>query len=163
MKDPDGRGTAEGDTKRRHPRRNDRVAGVGPAAGTGPVGTPAKAAFDKRVSVSVVPPSRPRRRPSMVCRYGRPETGPGTADQAAPDDKKAAPCYAAFSGRLPEANALPFGVRPTTRKAPPADPMSSSKASSGVTVRLDRFNQSPDATLITAIAAIVTTLALQQP
>ena len=67
------------------------------------------------------------------------QTGPGTADQAVPDDKKAA-VLAAFSGSLP-GQRLPFGVRPTTEGARGSDVIIEG-ITSGVTVRLDEFNQS---------------------
>mgnify|MGYP003418134959 FL=1 len=102
-------------------------------------GTPTKAAFDKRVSVSVdlsiVGPDET----TLVFTATDIQTGPGTADQAVPDDKKAA-VLAAFSGSLP-GQRLPFGVRPTTEGARGSDVIIEG-ITSGVTVRLDEFNQS---------------------
>ena len=66
-------------------------------------------------------------------------TGPGTADQAVPDEKTAA-VLAAFSGSLP-GQKLPFGVRPTTEGARGSDIIIEG-ITEGVTIRLDGFTPS---------------------
>ena len=64
-------------------------------------------------------------------------TGPGTADQPVPDDKKDA-VLAAFSTRLP-GQKLPFGLTPTAEGARGSDLIIEGIAE-GVTVALEQFN-----------------------
>ena len=66
-------------------------------------------------------------------------TGPGTADEQVPDDKKAA-VLAAFGTRMPGMK-LPFGLAPTTEGARGSDIIIEG-ISTGVTVALDGFRQS---------------------
>ena len=76
-------------------------------------------AFDKRVSVSVDLSITGADRTTLVFTATGILTGPGTADQAVPDDKKAA-VLDAFSTSLP-GQKLPFGVAPTSQGARGSD------------------------------------------
>ncbi len=101
-------------------------SGISGSKGLVFTGTPKKADFDKPVSVAVdLSVAGPPDQTTLVFTATDIQTGPGTADQPVPDDKKAA-VLAAFSGSLP-GQKLPFGVRPTTEA--PAGRTSSSKAS----------------------------------
>ncbi|TDO14199.1 DUF2993 family protein [Mycobacterium sp. BK086] len=102
-------------------------------------GTPTKADFDKPVSVAVDLSTAGEDQTTLVFTATDVQTGPGTADQAVPEDKKAA-VLAAFSGSLP-GQKLPFGVRPTTEGARGSDIIIEG-ITEGVTVRLDGFTQS---------------------
>lgn len=102
-------------------------------------GTPRKAGFDKRVSVTVDLSIAGADQTTLVFTATGVQTGPGTADQAVPDDKKDA-VLAAFSGSLP-GQKLPFGVRPTTEGARGSDVIIEG-ITEGVTIRLDGFKQS---------------------
>ncbi|HZC51517.1 MAG TPA: LmeA family phospholipid-binding protein, partial [Mycobacterium sp.] len=66
-------------------------------------------------------------------------TGPDTADQAVPDDKRDA-VLRAFNTRLPTQR-LPFGVAPTSEGARGSDVIIEG-VTRGVTVSLDGFKQS---------------------
>ncbi len=66
-------------------------------------------------------------------------TGPDTADQTVPDDKRDAVLHA-FSARLPNQR-LPFGVAPTTEGARGSDVIIEG-ITRGVTITLDGFKQS---------------------
>ena len=119
---PDGRGPAK-DT-------NDATGGTtesGISGNRGLVftGTPRKAGFDKPVSVTVDLAVAGQDQTTLVFTATGVATGPGTANQDVPDEKKAA-VLDAFSAALP-GQRLPFGVRPTTEG--PAGPTSSSGAS----------------------------------
>jgi hypothetical protein len=101
--------------------------------------TPRSAGIDKRVSVSVdLTMSGPEQTTLMFTPTGI-LTGPGTADQAVPDDKKAA-VLAAFTSSLPDQK-LPFGVLPTSQGVRGSDVIIEGIAS-GVTITLDGFRQS---------------------
>ena len=65
-------------------------------------------------------------------------TGPGTADQQVPDDKKAA-VLAAFNARMPGMK-LPFGIKPTSEGARGSDVIVEG-IGMGVIVSLDGFRQ----------------------
>lgn len=123
---------------------NDSTGGTTESGISGSVGlvfsgTPRKAGFDKRVSVTVDLSTAGPDESTLVFTATGIQTGPGTADQVVPDDKKAA-VLAAFSGSLP-GQRLPFGVRPTTEGARGSDVIIEG-ITSGVTVRLEEFKQS---------------------
>ncbi|WP_099245928.1 mannan chain length control protein LmeA [Mycobacterium sp. shizuoka-1] len=114
-------------------------SGISGSKGLVFTGTPTKAGFDKRVSVAVDLSVAGEDQTTLVFTATDVQTGPGTADQAVPDDRRAA-VLAAFSGSLPDQK-LPFGVRPTTEGARGSDVIIEGIAE-GVTVRLDGFTQS---------------------
>ncbi len=114
-------------------------SGISGSQGLVFTGTPKKAGFDKRVSVTVDLSMAGPDDTTLVFTATDVQIGPGTADQAVPDDKKAA-VLAAFTGTLP-GQRLPFGVRPTTEGARGSDVIIEGIAS-GVTVRLNEFKQS---------------------
>lgn len=101
-------------------------------------GTPRSAGFTKRVSVSVDLSIADRT--TLVFTPTEILTGPDTADQPVPEDKRQA-VLAAFSGRLPE-QTLPFGVAPTSQGARGSDVIIEGVAD-GVTVTLAEFRQHP--------------------
>jgi hypothetical protein len=100
-------------------------------------GTPEKAGYDKKVSIavdlSIVGPDQT----TLVLTATDVLTGPGTADQPVPDDKKAA-VLAAFSTSMP-GQKLPFGLAPTAEGARGSDVIIEGIAE-GVTVALNEFN-----------------------
>jgi hypothetical protein len=102
-------------------------------------GTPKSAGVDERVSIavdlSIVGPERT----TLVLTATDVLTGPGTADQPVPDDKKAQ-VLAAFSTSLP-GQKLPFGLAPTAEGARGSDLIIEGIAE-GVTVALTEFNLS---------------------
>ncbi|MCV7400028.1 mannan chain length control protein LmeA [Mycobacterium fragae] len=102
-------------------------------------GTPKSAHFDKRVSVamdlSVAGPDQT----TLVFTPTGVLTGPDTANQKVPDDKRAA-VLAAFTSRLPDQR-LPFGVAPTSQGVRGSEVIIEG-ITRGVTVTLDGFNQS---------------------
>lgn len=102
-------------------------------------GTPKKAGFDRRVSVSVDLSIAPDDQATLVLTPTGILTGPDTANQAVPDDKRDA-VLRAFSARLPDQR-LPFGVAPTSEGARGSDVIIEGVAR-GVTVTLDGFKQS---------------------
>ncbi len=116
-------------------------SGISGSKGLVFTGTPKKAGFDKPISVAVdLSVAGPDQTTLVFFTATDVQTGPGTADQPVPDDKKAA-VLAAFSGRLPSQK-LPFGgVRPTTEGARGSDIIIEGIAE-GVTIRLDGFTQS---------------------
>lgn len=114
-------------------------SGISGSKGLVFTGTPKKADFDKPVSVAVDLSVAGPEQTTLVFTATDVQTGPGTADQPVPDDKKAA-VLAAFSGSLP-GQKLPFGVRPTTEGARGSDIIIEGIAE-GVTIRLDGFTQS---------------------
>jgi hypothetical protein len=65
-------------------------------------------------------------------------TGPDTANQQVPDDKRAA-VLAAFTGKLPDQR-LPFGVAPTSQGARGSDVIIEG-ITRGLTITLDGFNR----------------------
>ncbi len=114
-------------------------SGISGSKGLVFTGTPKKADFDKPVSVAVdLSVAGPPDQTTLVFTATDIQTGPGTADQPVPDDKKAA-VLAAFSGSLP-GQKLPFGVRPTTEGARGSDIIIEG-ITEGVTIRLDGFKQ----------------------
>lgn len=102
-------------------------------------GTPRKAGFDKPVSVTVDLAVAGQDQTTLVFTATGVATGPGTANQDVPDEKKAA-VLEAFSAGLP-GQRLPFGVRPTTEGARGSDVIIEG-ITEGVTIRLDAFRQS---------------------
>ncbi len=102
-------------------------------------GTPRQAGIDKPVSVTVDLSMTGPDQTTLVFTATGVVTGAGTADQAVPDEKKAA-VLAAFSASLP-GQRLPFGIRPTTEGARGSDVIIEG-ITTGVTIRLDAFRQS---------------------
>jgi hypothetical protein len=101
-------------------------------------GTPKSAHFDRRVSVSVDLSIAPEDQATLVFAPTGILTGPDTANQQVPDDKRDA-VLQAFRARLPNQK-LPFGVAPTTEGARGSDVIIEGIAR-GVTIRLDGFKQ----------------------
>lgn len=101
-------------------------------------GTPRKAGFDKPVSVTVDLSIAGADQTTLVLTPTAVVTGPNTADQAVPDDKRAA-VLGAFAATMP-GQKLPFGLRPTTEGARGSDIIIEGIAEQ-VTVRLDGFTQ----------------------
>ena len=123
---------------------NDATGGTtesGISGNTGLVftGTPTKAGFDKRTSVTVDLSIAGDDETTLVFTPTGVVTGPGTADQSVPEDKKDA-VLAAFAGSMP-GQKLPYGIRPTTEGARGSDIIIEGIAT-GVTIRLDAFRQS---------------------
>ncbi|HSS23465.1 MAG TPA: mannan chain length control protein LmeA [Mycobacterium sp.] len=102
-------------------------------------GTPKSANFDRRVSVSVDLSIAPDDQATLVLTPTGILTGPDTANQTVPDDKRDAVLHA-FSTRLPNQR-LPFGVAPQTVGARGSDVIIEGIAR-GVTITLDGFKQS---------------------
>ena len=101
-------------------------------------GTPRAAHFDKRVSVAVDLAMAGDDQTTLVFAPTRVLTGPNTADQPVPDDKRDA-VLAAFAGRLSDQR-LPFGVKPTTQGARGSDVIVEG-ITTGLTITLDGFNR----------------------
>jgi LmeA-like phospholipid-binding len=102
-------------------------------------GTPKSAHFDHRVSVSVDLSMAPDDQSTLVFTPTGILTGPDTANQSVPDDKREAVLHA-FTARLPDQR-LPFGVAPTSEGVRGSDVIIEG-ISRGVTVTLDGFKQS---------------------
>ncbi|OBI78065.1 mannan chain length control protein LmeA [Mycobacterium sp. E740] len=102
-------------------------------------GTPTKADFHSRVSIAVDLEVAGPDHTTLVMAATGVLTGPNTADQEVPDDKKDA-VLAAFSASLP-GQQLPFGLTPTAQGARGSDIIIEGIAE-GVTVPLDGFNLS---------------------
>ena len=102
-------------------------------------GTPKSANFDHRVSVSVDLSIAPDDPATLVFTPTGIVTGPDTANQTVPDDKRDAVLHA-FSSRLPNQR-LPFAVAPQTVGARGSDVIIEGIAY-GVTVTLEGFKQS---------------------
>jgi hypothetical protein len=103
-------------------------------------GTPPKSAnFDHRVSVSVDLAIAPDDQATLLFTPTAILTGPDTADQAVPDDKRDA-VLRAFTARMPNQR-LPFGVAPTSEGARGSDVIIEG-VTGGVSVTLDGFKQS---------------------
>lgn len=101
-------------------------------------GTPKSAGFGKRVSVAVDLSFDDDDRTTLVVTPTEILTGPDTADQPVPDDKRDA-VLNAFRSRLPEQK-LPFGVAPTTQGARGSDVIIEG-ITGPATVTLDEFRQ----------------------
>ncbi|MGE2688403.1 mannan chain length control protein LmeA [Mycolicibacterium pulveris] len=82
-------------------------------------GTPDKAGYHERVSIAVDLEIAGPDQTTLVMTATDVLTGPGTADQDVPDDKKAA-VLAAFSTSVPNQR-LPFGLAPTAQGARGSD------------------------------------------
>jgi len=102
-------------------------------------GTPIRAHFDRRVSVSVDLSLDPDDPATLVLTPTGVLTGGETANQPVPDDKLHAVLHA-FSARLPDQR-LPFGVAPTTVGARGSDVIIEG-ITQGVTITLDGFKRS---------------------
>ncbi len=102
-------------------------------------GTPKSANFDHRVSVSVDLAIAPDDQATLVFTPTAILTGPDTADQTVPDDKRDAVLHA-FTARLPNQR-LPFGVAPTSEGARGSDVIIEG-ITRGVSITLDGFKQS---------------------
>jgi hypothetical protein len=102
-------------------------------------GTPHSAGFEHRVSVSVDLSIAPDDPATLVFTPTGVLTGPDTANQTVPDDKRDAVLHA-FSAKLPNQR-LPFGVAPTSEGARGSDVIIEG-VTRGVTVTLDGFKQS---------------------
>jgi len=102
-------------------------------------GTPKSANFDHRVSISVDLSIAPDDQATLVFTPTGILTGPDTANQTVPDDKRDAVLHA-FSTRLPNQR-LPFGVAPTSEGARGSDVIIEG-ITEGVTVTLEGFKQS---------------------
>jgi len=102
-------------------------------------GTPKSANFDHRVSVSVDLAIAPDDQATLVVTPTGILTGPDTANQTVPDDKRDAVLHA-FSARLPNQR-LPFGVTPTSEGARGSDVIIEG-ITRGVTITLEGFKQS---------------------
>jgi hypothetical protein len=123
---------------------NDATGGTtesGISSGRGLVftGTPKSANFDKRVSVAVDLSMAGDDRTTLVFTPTGILTGPDTANQQVPDDKRDA-VLAAFRQRLPDQK-LPFAVAPTRQGARGSDVIIEG-ITEGVTVTLGGFKQS---------------------
>jgi hypothetical protein len=102
-------------------------------------GTPDKAGFDQRVSIAVDLSVGGPEATTLVMTATGVLTGPGTADQAVPEDQVPA-VLAAFSTNLP-GQRLPFGITPTSEGARGSDVIIEGIAE-GVTIELDEFRLS---------------------
>jgi hypothetical protein len=102
-------------------------------------GTPKSAHFEKRVSVAVDLSIAGDDDTTLVFTPSCVLTGPNTANQKVPADKRDA-VLAAFASRLPDQK-LPFGLTPTSQGARGSDVIIEGIAE-GVTITLDGFNQS---------------------
>jgi hypothetical protein len=102
-------------------------------------GTPTSAHFDKRVSVAMDLSMAGDDKTTLVFTPTGVLTGPDTANQKVPADKRDA-VLAAFASRLPE-QGLPFGVAPTSQGARGSDVIIEG-ITQGVTIALDGFNRS---------------------
>jgi hypothetical protein len=101
-------------------------------------GTPLAAHFDKRVSVAVDLSMTGAENTTLVFTPTGVLTGPNTANQSVPVDKRDA-VLAAFAGELPDQK-LPFGVAPNTQGARGSDVIIEGIAT-GLTITLDGFNR----------------------
>ena len=101
-------------------------------------GTPSAAHFDKRVSVAIDLSMAGEDNTTLVFTPTDVLTGPNTANQRVPDDKRDA-VLAAFAGKLPDQK-LPFGVAPTTQGARGSDVIIEG-ITTGLTITLDGFNR----------------------
>ncbi|WCR82783.1 mannan chain length control protein LmeA [Mycobacterium tuberculosis variant bovis] len=102
-------------------------------------GTPISANFAHRVSVLVDLSVASDDRATLVITPTAVVTGPDTADQPVPDDKRDAVLHA-FASKLPNQK-LPFGVVPNTVGARGSDVIIEG-ITRGVTISLDEFKQS---------------------
>jgi hypothetical protein len=101
-------------------------------------GTPTKAGFDKLVSVTVDLSATIPDQTTLVFTPTGIATGPNTADQAVPEDKRDA-VLKAFAASMP-GQELPFGLRPTAMGARGSDIIIEGIAED-VTVQLTGFRR----------------------
>lgn len=99
-------------------------------------GTPLKAGYDKLVSVTVDLSIAGPARTTLVFTPTGVVTGPNTADQTVPDDKRA-DVLGAFAATIP-GQILPFGLTPTSEGARGSDIIVEG-IQTDLTVRLDGF------------------------
>ena len=128
-----------GDDRGVQPEDLTTESGISDSHGLIFTGTPKAAGFDERVSVAVDLTVTGPGRTTLVITPTRVLTGPGTAEQAVPDDRLSA-VLAAFRAELPDQR-LPFGVAPTSQGARGSDVIIEG-ITEGVTVRLNGFKQS---------------------
>ncbi|MDD4868104.1 MAG: mannan chain length control protein LmeA [Mycobacterium sp.] len=114
-------------------------SGISDSHGLVFTGTPKSAGFDRRVSVSVDLSIAPEDQATVLFTPTGVLTGPDTANQPVPDDKRDAVLHA-FSTRLPHQR-LPFDVAPQTVGARGSDVIIEG-ITYGVTVTLEEFKQS---------------------
>lgn len=114
-------------------------SGISSSHGLVFTGTPKSANFDKRVSVAVDLSMAGDDRTTLLFTPTGIVTGPDTANQKVPDDKRDA-VLAAFRQRLPDQK-LPFAVAPTSQGARGSDVIIEG-ITEGVTITLDGFKQS---------------------
>ncbi len=114
-------------------------SGISSSHGLVFTGTPKSAGFDHRVSVSVDLSMAPGNQATLVFTPTGVLTGPDTANQPVPDDKRDAVLHA-FSSSLP-GQTLPFGVAPQTVGARGSDVIIEG-ITYDVTVTLEEFRQS---------------------
>ena len=113
-------------------------SGISGSAGLVFSGTPTKAGFDKMVSVTVDLSITGPDKTTLILTPTGIATGPNTADQQVPEDKRAA-VLRAFGATIP-GQRLPFGLEPTAQGARGSDIIIEGIAKD-VTVRLDGFRQ----------------------
>jgi LmeA-like phospholipid-binding len=113
-------------------------SGISGSRGLVFTGTPTSAHFNKRVSVAIDLSMAGVDQSTLVFTPTGVVTGPDTANQQVPDDKRDA-VLAAFAGRLPEQR-LPFGLAPTSYGARGSDVIIEG-ITGGLTITLDGFNQ----------------------
>jgi LmeA-like phospholipid-binding len=113
-------------------------SGISGSHGLVLTGTPKSAHFDKRVSVAVDLSIAGDDKTTLVVTPTGVLTGPDTANQQVPADKRDA-VLAAFAGKLPDQR-LPFGVTPTSEGARGSDVIIEG-ITEGLTITLDGFNQ----------------------
>jgi hypothetical protein len=114
-------------------------SGISSSKGLVFTGTPKKAGYNKKVSISVDLSIAGPDQTTLILTATGVMTGAGTADQSVPDDKLPA-VLAAFSTSLP-GQKLPFGVRPTSEGARGSDVIIEGIVT-GVTIALNGFRQS---------------------
>ena len=113
-------------------------SGISGSEGLVFTGTPTKAGFDKPVSVTVDLSISGPEQTTLVFTPTGVVTGPNTADQEVPDDKRAQ-VIGAFAATMP-GQELPFGVLPTSKGARGSDVIIEGIVED-VTVRLEGFRQ----------------------
>jgi hypothetical protein len=114
-------------------------SGISSSRGLVFTGTPKKADYDKKVSISVDLSITGPDQTTLIFTATGVLTGAGTADQQVPEDKLPA-VLAAFSTSMP-GQKLPFGVRSTSEGARGSDIIIEG-ITRGVTIPLDRFRLS---------------------
>ena len=113
-------------------------SGISGSKGLVFTGTPTKAGYDMPVSVTVDLSIAGPDQTTLVFTPTGVVTGPNTADQTVPDDKRAA-VLGAFAGTMP-GQKLPFGLKPTSGGARGSDIIIEGIVEEAI-VRLTGFNQ----------------------